>query len=116
MPPAIRRSKLPAPRKADAARVATARQSAGLAARAGALDRAARGAGERRAQWVARSGAALRGHDPERTLERGYALAIGGGGEPLTDPAAVRGAGSFDLRMAGGTVPARVAEGGEEDA
>jgi exodeoxyribonuclease VII large subunit len=97
-------------RKADAARDQAARQAAGLAVRAGALDRAARTAAERRAQWVARSGAALRAHDPERTLERGYALALDGGGEPLTDHEAVRAAGSFDLRMAGGTLPARVAE------
>jgi exodeoxyribonuclease VII large subunit len=101
-------------RKADAARLEAARQAAGLAARAAALDRAVRAAGERRAQWVARSGAALRAHDPERTLERGYALALDPGGEPLTDAGALRHAGSFDLRMAGGTVPARVAE--KEDA
>ena len=96
--------------KAEAARVDAARQAAGLTARAAALDRAARGVSERRAAWLARSGAALRGHDPERTLERGYALALDGAGEPLTEPGAVRQAGRFDLRLAGGTVPAHVAE------
>jgi exodeoxyribonuclease VII large subunit len=101
-------------RKADAARVQAARQLTGLAARASALDRSARAAAERRNQWVARGGAALRAHDPERTLERGYALALDGTGEPLAGPDAVREAESFDLRMAGGTVPARVAE--KEDA
>ena len=95
-------------RKAEAARVDAARQAAGLTARAAALDRAARGMSERRAAWLARSGAALRGHDPERTLERGYALALDGAGEPLTEPGAVRQAGRFDLRLAGGTVPAQV--------
>jgi len=101
-------------RKADAARAQAARQATGLATRAAALDRAVRGAAERRHQWVGRSAAALRAHDPERTLERGYALALDGVGEPLTGTEAVRAAGSFDLRMAGGTVPARVAE--KEDA
>jgi exodeoxyribonuclease VII large subunit len=101
-------------RKAAAARAQAARQASDLAARAAALDRAVRGAAERRDQWVARSAAALRAHDPERTLERGYALALDATGEPLTGPEAVRAAGSFDLRMAGGTVPARVAE--KEDA
>jgi exodeoxyribonuclease VII large subunit len=95
-------------RKADAARAQAARQAADLVARAAALDRAGRAASQRRTEWVARSGAALRAHDPERTLERGYALALDATGEPLTGPDAVRQAGSFDLRMAGGTVPARV--------
>ena len=95
-------------RKAEAARVDAARQAAGLTARAAALDRAARSASQRRAGWLERTGAALRGHDPERTLERGYALALDGAGEPLTEPGAVRLAESFDLRLAGGTVPAQV--------
>ncbi|MFL5779782.1 MAG: exodeoxyribonuclease VII large subunit [Thermoleophilaceae bacterium] len=95
-------------RKADAARAHAARQAAGLGARTSSLDRAARDAAERRARWLARTGAALRAHDPERTLERGYALALDAGGEPLTAPGALREAGSFDLRMHGGTVPARV--------
>jgi exodeoxyribonuclease VII large subunit len=95
-------------RKAGAARVSAAREGVGLAARASALERGARAAADRRAQSVARSGAALRAHDPERTLERGYALALDRAGEPLTAAAAVRAARDFDLRMAGGTVPARV--------
>jgi exodeoxyribonuclease VII large subunit len=97
-------------RKAGAARAQAARQTAALATRAAALDIAARRAAERRGQLIASRGAALRAHDPERTLERGYALAIDSGGEPLTSPDAARRAESFDLRMAGGTVPARVAE------
>ena len=64
----------------------------------------------RRADLLATRAAALRAHDPERTLERGYALVLEGGGEPLPDAAAVRAAESFDLRLADGTVGARVAE------
>ena len=36
---------------------------------------------------------ALAGHDPQRTLERGYALAFSPAGEPLTGAAAARAAG-----------------------
>jgi exodeoxyribonuclease VII large subunit len=106
-------------RKAAAAGAAAAREVAALPGRAGALHRATRAAADRRSRAVATHGAALRAHDPERTLERGYALALDPAGEPLTRAGAVRAAGSFDLRMAGGTVPARVSEdtttSGEED-
>ena len=100
-------------RKADAARVRAAREAGDLGPRTASLDRAAKDAAERRARWLARTGAALRAHDPERTLERGYALALDAAGEPLTGPDAVRQAGTFDLRMHGATVPARVRN--EED-
>ncbi|MBA2505245.1 MAG: exodeoxyribonuclease VII large subunit, partial [Thermoleophilaceae bacterium] len=56
--------------------------------------------------------AALRALDPDRTLERGYALALGSDGEPLTSTAAVRESGRFGLKLADGTVPAKT----EEDA
>jgi exodeoxyribonuclease VII large subunit len=95
-------------RKTDAARIEAARQAAELTVRTASLDRAVRDVAERRARWLERTGAALRGHDPERTLERGYALALDPAGEPLTAPGVLRRAGSFDLRMHGGTVPARV--------
>jgi exodeoxyribonuclease VII large subunit len=64
---------------------------------------------------LAAHAAALRAHDPERTLERGYALALDSAGEPLPDAAAVRAARDFELRMAGGRVPATVRHT-EEDA
>jgi exodeoxyribonuclease VII large subunit len=102
-------------RKAAAATVATSAERQRLAARAAGLDRSTATAAERRAQWLARAGAALRAHDPERTLERGYALALDAAGEPLAHAAALRAAESFDLRMAGGTVPARVARTTHEE-
>ncbi|MFL5910969.1 MAG: exodeoxyribonuclease VII large subunit, partial [Gaiellaceae bacterium] len=74
------------------------------------LERAERTLSKRRADLLASRAAALRAHDPDRTLERGYALVLDGGGEPLVGAAAVRAAESFDLRLADGTVGARVAE------
>ncbi len=56
----------------------------------------ARGAGARRG--------ALRAHDPERTLERGYALAESLEGEPVTSAGEVRAAAEIRLRFADGRV------------
>ena len=44
----------------------------------------------------------LRAHDPERTLERGYALAETAAGEPVTSAAAARAAEAIRLRFADG--------------
>ena len=83
---------------------------ASLVARAAALERAADALERRRREALAASAAAIRAHDPERTLERGYAIALGADGEPLAGAAAVREAQDFELRMADGSVPARVRE------
>ena len=58
--------------------------------------------------------AAIRGHDPERALERGYAIPLDADGSPLASAAAIREASDFELRMADGHVPARVREEVEE--
>ena len=50
---------------------------------------------------------ALRAHEPERTLERGYALAETADGEPLTSAEAARAADEISLRFADGRVKAR---------
>ena len=97
-------------RKVDAASALASRERARLPHRAARIEAAERMLAERRAAVLATHAAALRAHDPERTLERGYALALDAAGEPLADAAALRAAGDFDLRMAGGTVPARVHE------
>ncbi len=55
---------------------------------------------------------ALRAHEPERTLERGYALAETIEGEPLTTAAAVRAAEEISLRFADGRVRARPKQDG----
>ena len=98
------------PRKVAATARSAAVQRATLAGHATALDRAARALAARRTQALAAQGAALSALDPERTLERGYALALDEAGELLDSAGAVRDAAHFDLRLADGTVPARVDE------
>jgi exodeoxyribonuclease VII large subunit len=51
---------------------------------------------------------ALAAHDPQRTLERGYALVSSDGLQPLSSAAAARRAGDLRVRFADGTVSARV--------
>jgi exodeoxyribonuclease VII large subunit len=65
---------------------------------------------ERHPRDLARLALALAGHDPQRTLERGYALASTRDGRPLADARATREAGELRLRFADGEVPARVEE------
>ncbi len=62
----------------------------------------------RHPQELARLALALAGHDPQRTLERGYALVSCAGGQPIATAAAARTAGDVRLRFAEDTVPARV--------
>jgi len=95
-------------RRLGATRVAADRNRLALRREAEALDRATDRIGERRLETLARLTAALNTHDPQRTLERGYALALGPDGEPLPNAAAVRRAGAFDLRMADATLPANI--------
>jgi len=97
-------------RKVGAARRQTDEQRTALGGRAAGLERAVQADAGRRAKSIAAHAAALRAHDPERTLERGYALALGEDGQPLTNAAAVRGAHDFNLRMTGGTVGAQVTD------
>jgi exodeoxyribonuclease VII large subunit len=98
-------------------------QAIGEAARdsarsAGSLRRASDRALARRRESLARSRVALRAHDPERTLERGYARAEDAQGEPLTSAEAAARAERLRLRFADGSVGARVedsrVERGEE--
>jgi exodeoxyribonuclease VII large subunit len=51
---------------------------------------------------------AERAHDPERTLERGYAVVTGEDGDPLTTAEAARAHDGVDIRFADGSVPARI--------
>ena len=61
----------------------------------------------RRARELDRLRLALAAHDPQRALERGYALVEDGSGAPVTTAAAAREQQRLTLRMADGTVPVR---------
>ncbi len=69
-----------------------------------ALDIASERAIARRREALRQAAVALRAHDPERTLERGYALAESEDGEPLTGAATAAAAGRFSLRFADGSL------------
>lgn len=71
-------------------------------------------AGQRR-EALRRAEVAFRAHEPERTLERGYALAEDGEGEPVTSAAAALAAGRVRLRFADGRVGAEIKEHGASD-
>jgi exodeoxyribonuclease VII large subunit len=63
---------------------------------------------ERRPRELERLALALAGHDPQRTLERGYVLARSPRGAPLLTVADARAAGELRLRFADGELDARV--------
>jgi exodeoxyribonuclease VII large subunit len=67
---------------------------------------------EARREALRRAELALRAHDPDRTLERGYALAEGGDGEPVTTAAAARQLDRISLRFSDGRVEVEPARGG----
>jgi exodeoxyribonuclease VII large subunit len=94
-----------------ARRRALERTVAGLAEerrRGAVIERTAARDLARRREALRRAAVTLRAHDPERTLERGYALAESGDGEPVTTAAAAAAAGRVRLRFADGRVGARV--------
>jgi exodeoxyribonuclease VII large subunit len=65
---------------------------------------------ERRRAALHRAEVALRAHEPERTLERGYALVEAGEGEPVSSAAAAVAAKHVKLRFADGSVGAKIEE------
>jgi exodeoxyribonuclease VII large subunit len=65
---------------------------------------------ERRPRELAQMALALTGHDPQRTLERGYVLVQSHEGRHLASAAAARAAGSLRLRFADAELAARVQE------
>jgi exodeoxyribonuclease VII large subunit len=79
-----------------------------------ALDSAAARALAQRREALRNAAVALRAHDPERTLERGYALAETPDGDPLTTADAAAAAGRFSLRFRDGRIDATAA--GDDDA
>src|SRR5207253_3248659 len=97
-------------RKRDAAAAAVTAGSASLGARGAALSRASEALERRRREAPATHDAEFRPHNPDRTLERGYAIALDPDGQPLGSAAALREQHDFELRMADGNVPARLRE------
>jgi exodeoxyribonuclease VII large subunit len=73
-----------------------------------ARNRAAGADMEKRQAALRRAMVALRAHEPERTLERGYALVEGEDEEPLTSEAAAAAAGEVKLRFRDGRLRARI--------
>jgi exodeoxyribonuclease VII large subunit len=76
--------------------------------RGAAIELSATRALRRRREVLERAALTLRAHDPERTLERGYALAETREGEPVTTAAAAVAAGDVRLRFADGRVEAEI--------
>jgi len=116
---ALRRERLALNQKTREIRAASER---GIAERLGfqrrlatvVLERARRRAAgpdmERRREALRRAAVALRAHEPERTLERGYALVEAGEGEPVTSAAEAVAARHVRLRFADGKVGAEIEE------
>jgi exodeoxyribonuclease VII large subunit len=77
-------------RRADAAGAARARGAGRATADGAAVQRAAASALARRGTDLERLAIALAAHDPQRTLERGYALVEDPAGAPITSAAAAR--------------------------
>jgi exodeoxyribonuclease VII large subunit len=63
---------------------------------------------QRRTRELERLALALAAHDPQRTLERGYALVYSPRGQPLLTAARAREADEAQLRFADGTVTAKI--------
>ena len=84
---------------------AAARGATRVDADAKALDRAAAAARARRATELERLRIALDAHDPQRTLERGYALVEDAAGAPVTSAEAARAERELTLRLADGVAP-----------
>ncbi len=90
---------------------AVERTQAGAAAgqrRQAGIERAAEVSLRRRREALRRAAVALRAHDPERTLERGYALAETPDGESIGSASAAVAAGEVRLRFADGRVKAGI--------
>jgi exodeoxyribonuclease VII large subunit len=116
---ALRRERLALNQKTREIRAASER---GIAGRLGfqrriagmVLERARRRAAgpemERRRELLRQAAVSLRAHEPERTLERGYALVEGADGDPVSSTADAVAAERVRLRFADGSVGAKIEE------
>jgi exodeoxyribonuclease VII large subunit len=94
-------------RRVEAEREKAARRALVLARKADATQLDCR---ERRPRELQQLALSLAAHEPQRTLERGYALVESPDGAPLLSARAARAARDVRLRFADGAVPARVDE------
>ncbi len=92
-------------RRAAAERSLTERRALVLERKASSALRDCR---ERRPRELERLALALAGHDPQRTLERGYALVQSPHGAPLETAAAARAAGELRVQFADDVLAATV--------
>ncbi len=76
--------------------------------RGAAIERSAGRILRRRREALREAAVTLRAHDPDRTLERGYALAEGADGEPIGTAVAAVAAAQVRLRFADGRVKAQI--------
>ncbi len=76
--------------------------------RGAGLERSAERSLQRRREALRRAAVTLRAHDPERTLERGYALAETAAGDPVASAAGAVAAAAVRLRFADGRVQAKI--------
>jgi exodeoxyribonuclease VII large subunit len=76
--------------------------------RGAVIERSANRSLQRRREALRKATLTLRAHEPERTLERGYALAETADGEPVTSAAAAVAAAEVRLRFADGGVKAKI--------
>jgi exodeoxyribonuclease VII large subunit len=103
------RARRRAAERADAADTANKRRGA-------TLERTAAAGLRGRREALRKAAVTLRAHDPERTLERGYALAEAADGEPVTSAAAAVAARQVRLRFADGRVEAEIEDKVEREA
>jgi exodeoxyribonuclease VII large subunit len=94
-------------RKAAAAELARGRGEQRVASAGAALSRSSTAAVERRRRDLDRFLVALAAHDPQRTLERGFALVEDGSGEPVVSAADARAREALVIRLHDGRVPVR---------
>jgi exodeoxyribonuclease VII large subunit len=97
-------------RKSTAATIATDRAALRTVSAATTLDRTAVTALERRRRDLDRLLATLDAHDPQRTLERGYALVEDEAGEPVTSATAARTQPTLTLRFHDGRLTTHTGE------
>jgi exodeoxyribonuclease VII large subunit len=98
-------------RKATATAVGLRRGLTRAQANAAALARSQTATRARRAQTLDRLRLALDAHEPQRTLERGYALVEDADGTPVTTVESARAHAQLRLRMADGSLQVRPEDG-----